>query len=391
MLAPMQPMVHSGDEDGPDCLYGQLFVDNVTMQNTIISLIPVAGGLQFSAEIDGLDVPGHMSYKVACLGGTDNTDIKATKVVVSGTLLVTPDGMNGFNTDLQNPNVQLTGLDISSGGVPGAILDIIPLDSAIEFIMPKVAGMVMKPMMNQALGALAGPKTLNLLGKAITVQVSPSAISFTNTQGLVTLDMQMSIAGAEAGKFIFTDNGQPNMDPGTGMQLGIADDLGNSMLSQAVALNLFNLSVPAPGGTFDSTSMAMTSPPMISASPADGKMVLILPDMTATFMNGQTAVAQAAINASVALQIQPSSNGLGVAIQLGTPDINVDVLDSIANETRFTNEDLSTAVQLTLSSQIASITALLGGIPLPAIEGVQMKDLSVTGDNGYVMVKGSLQ
>ena len=83
-----------------------------------ISLVPVAGGLQFSAEIDGLDVPGHMSYAVACLGGTDTTDIKATKVVVSGILAVTPDGMNGFNTDLAEPGVQLTGLDITLGRRP---------------------------------------------------------------------------------------------------------------------------------------------------------------------------------------------------------------------------------------------------------------------------------
>jgi len=391
MLAPMQPMVHKGDENGPDCLYGQLFIDNVTMQNVIISMAPVAGGLQFSAEIDGLDVPGHMSYKVACLGGTDATDIKATKVVISGILDVTPDGMNGFNTDLTNPSIQLTGLDISSGGVPGDILSILPLDSAIEFILPKVAGMVMKPMMNQALGALAGPKTLNVLGKNLTVQVSPTAIVFSPTSALVTLDMTMSIAGAEAGKFIFTDNGQPDMDPGTGMQLGIADDLANSMLSQAVALGLMNLSMPAQGGTFDSNTIAMTSPPMISASPADGKMILVLPDMMTTFTNGGTPVGKAAINATVDLQIQPSSNGLGIAIQLGTPNINVDVVNDIANETHFADEDLSKAVELTLGSQIASITALLGGIPLPAIEGIQMKDLSVTGQEGYVMVKGALQ
>jgi hypothetical protein len=154
---------------------------------------------------------------------------------------------------------------------------------------------------------------------------------------------------------------------------------------------MFNLAIPAQGGTFDGTSMAMTSPPMISASPADGKMILVLPDMTATFTSAGTPVAKAAINATVDLQIQPSSNGLGVAIKLGTPNINVDVLDDIANRTQLTNDDLSTAVELTLSSQIASITALLGSIPLPAIEGIQMKDLSVTGDDGYVMVKGSLQ
>ena len=391
MLAPLQPMVHSGDENGPDCLYGQLFVDNVTMTNVVISMSPVAGGLAFSAEIDGLDVPGHMNYKVACLGGTDNTDIKATKVVIGGTLLVTPDGTSGFNTDLQNPQIQLTGLDISSGGVPGAILDIVPLDSAIQFILPKVAGMVMKPMMNQALGALAGPKTLNLLGKNITVNVVPSQMTFTTSNAVVTLDMQMSIEGAEAGKFIFTDNGQPTMDPGTGMMLGIADDMGNSLLSQANALGLMNLSMPQPGGTFDGATLATTSPPMISASPSDGKMVLVLPDMTTTFTNQGTPVAKAAINATVDLQIQPSTNGLGVAIELGTPVIYVDVLPDIANETRLTNDDLGTAVQLTLGSQIASITALLGSIPLPAIEGVQMKDLSVVGAEGYVMVKGGLQ
>lgn len=392
MLAPMQPMVHSGDESGPDCLYGQLFVDDVKMQNVIIHLAPVAGGLQFSAEIDGLDVPGHMKYAVACLGGTDNTDIKATKVVVSGTLQVTPDGMNGFATNLASPNVQLTGLDITSGGVPGAILSIIPLDSAIEYIMPKVAGLVMKPMMNQALGALAGPKTVNVLGKTLTVQVAPANIEFSANSALVTLDMQMLLGGAEhSNGYIFTDNGQPNMDPGTGMQLGIADDLANEMLSQFVAIGMLNLSLPESGGSFDGATMAATSPPMISANPADGKMRLVLPDMIATFTSSGTPIAKAAINATVDLQIQPANNGLGVAIQLGKPNIYVDVLPDIANESHYSNDELSNAVQIGLDNQIASITALLGGIPLPAMAGLQMKDLSVTGSDGYVMVKGALQ
>ena len=120
-------------------------------------------------------------------------------------------------------------------------------------------------------------------------------------------------------------------------------------------------------------------------------MILVLPDMTTTFTNMGTPVGRAAINATVDLQIQPSPNGLGIAIDLGTPNINVDVLHDIANETKFEDGDLSKAVELTLGSQIASITALLGGIPLPAIQGVQMKDLSVTGQQGYVMVKGGLQ
>jgi hypothetical protein len=392
MIAPMQPMVHSGDESGPDCLYGQLFIEDVKMTNAIISLVPVNGGLQFSAEIDGLDVPGHMNYAVACLDGSNTTRVQASKVVVGGTLMVSPDGMNGFATDLANPTIQLTGLNISASGVPGAILSIIPLDSAIQFILPKVAGMVMKPMMNQALGALGGPKQLNILGKTLTVQVTPADISFTSTGGLVTLDMQMLLGGAEHSKgFIFTDNGMPNMNPGTGLQLGIADDLANEMLSQAVAVGMFNLSMPANAGTFDSTKVEMTSPPMISADPADGKMRLILPDMSATFMQQGAPVGHAAINVKLDVNIAPASGGFGIALQLGTPEIHVDVLDDIANGTLFTNDDLSTAVELCLDDQIKSMTALLGGIPLPAMAGLQMKDMSVSADEGYVMVKGALQ
>jgi hypothetical protein len=387
LLAPMQPMVHAGDEDGPDCLYGQLFVTNLTTTKVSISLVPVAGGLQFSAELDGVDVPGQVKYAVACLGGTDNTDIKATSVVVAGTLLVAPDGNGGFTTTLQSPTVNVTGLDISSGGLPGDILDILPLDSAIETIAPLAASSFMGPMVNQALGALGGPKTLNLLGTNLTVDVVPSAISFTSDAGVVALDMSLVIGGAEGSKgFTSVSDGSPTMNAGAGMQLGLADNLANDLLAQAVAMNLVAISMPTPGGTFDTTSIAMTSPPMISGNTSDGKMALVLPDMTATFLASNTPVAQAAINASVELAIAPSANGLGVGLQLGTPTIDVDVLNTVANQTHFTSDDLSDAVKLSLQAQITTFSALLGDIPLPALAGIQLTGLSIGADDGYVML-----
>ena len=80
-----------------------------------------------------------------------------------------------------------------------------------------------------------------------------------------------------------------------------------------------------------------------------------------------------------------------IALQLGKPEIEVDTLNDVANQTRFTDDDLETAVKLSLDSQISSISALLGSIPIPAMMGLQMKDLSLTSDDGYVMMKGTLQ
>jgi hypothetical protein len=392
LLAPMQPMMHSGDENGEDCLFARLYVDNLTMTDAKIQLVPVDGGLSFYAELDGLDVPGHMRYAAACISGSNTVDVSASKVSIAGTLLVTPNGM-GFDTQLVDQDVQLQGLHISASGLPGAILDILPLDSVIQYVAPKAAEMFMGPMMNKALGALGGPKQLDVLGKTIDVEVAPSDITFTSTGGLVVLNTKMLIEGTENSKgYIYTDNGMPNMDPGTGMQLGLADDLANEMLSQLVATGLLNLSMPATAGTFDSTNIAMTSPPMISADPTDGQMRLILPDMMATFMLKGQPVGKAAINAKVDLKIVPANgNSYAVAIQLGKPEIEVDTLTDVTNQTAFTDDDLETAVKLCLDSQISSISALLGSIPMPQMMGIQMKNLSITSDDGYVMMKGTLE
>jgi Glucodextranase, domain B len=396
MLTPMNPMYSAGLDattGAEDCLFAKVNVTDFKMSGATITMVPVNGGLSFSAKLDGVDVPGSIKYAAACLDGNDTTRIQAQSIMVRGTLLVTPDGMNGFKTDLADETVQITGLNISASGVPGAVLSILPLESVIESLAPTAARMFMAPMMNKALGGLGGPKQLDVLGKQVTVQVSPSDIAFDSEGGLVTLDMRMLIGGAESGKgFIFTDNGYPSMDPGQGMQVGLADDLANSVLSQVVTTGLLNIHMEQHGGSFDGSDMAATSPPMISADPATGMMRLVLPDLMTTFTSKGRPVGKAAINATVELKISPSNNGYGVAIELGKPTIHADVLDEIPNETMLTDADLGDAVELSLQAQIASISALLGAIPLPAMPGgLSMKDMSVSSDDGYVMMRGTLE
>lgn len=246
--------------------------------------------------------------------------------------------------------------------------------------------------MNKALGGLSGPQQLDVLGKQLTVEVDPTAISFDPDGAFIALDTKILIAGSESSPgFIYTDNGIPTMDPGNGMQLGLADDLANEMLAEVAATGLLNLNMPASGGTFDNSAISMSLPPMISADPADGKMKVILGDMMATYTSGGQPVAKAAINASIDLEIVPAANGYGVAMQLGTPTVHATVLDDVANVSRFSDSDLAKATEACLNAQIDSISKLLTDIPLPAVAGVQMRNLSVGADDGYVMMKGDVE
>lgn len=392
MLAPMNPVMHSGDESGEDCLFARLYIDDFTMKNATITLVPVVGGLAFSAKLDNVDIPGRARYAVACADGNNTVRVRATSVLVKGTLTVTPDGMRGFATDLANPTVQITGLDITASGLPGAVLDMLPLDTLIQKLAPVAARMFMGPMVNKALGGLAGPKELTVLGKTIVVEVDPSDVVFDADGGLVTLDTRLLLKGSESSKFIFTDNGFPTMEPGNGLMLGLADDLANSALSQLVGTGLLNLHMPQQGGTFDASEIAMTSPPMISADPSTGMMRLVLPDMISTFTNRGAPVGKTAINAVVELKVAPSADGYGIALELGKPVIHADTLDDIPNQTMLTDDDLATAVELVLDNQLTSIAELLGTIPLPTLPaGLSMRDMSVSADDGYVMMKGTLE
>jgi len=392
MLAPMQPMVHMGDEAGEDCAFARMFVDDVNMSNAEISLIPTNAGLQFRAQIDGLDVPARARYSVACLDGSNTIRVTASRVVVAGTLVVTATGNQGFKTSLTGETVTITGLDIQASGIPGSIINLLSLDTVAGFIISKAAPLAMEPMLNKALGGLDGPQMMDVMGKTLHMEVDPTTIDIDSSGALVTLSTKVLVAGSENSPgFIFTDNGMPSTDAGTGLQLGLADDLANEMMAEVTAIGMLNLSIPAHGGTFDSTSIAMTLPPMISADPADGKMKVVLGDMMATYTDHGTPVAKAAISATIELKVVPASNGFGVALELGTPVTHTDVLDDVANTTRLTSNDLAKATEVVLAGQITALSALLTSIPLPAVAGVQLRNLSIGSDDGYVMVRGDIE
>jgi hypothetical protein len=392
ILAPMNPMVKAGLEpDGSeDCLYGKVSVYDVDMSKAIIDLAPVAGGLQFSLNLKDLKIPMHARYAASCLDGDTDISVSADDVKVTGTLNVTPNGKS-FDVKLVDQTVVLTGFHMDASGVPGAVLDILPLDRAAEYIIEKGAEAFMGPMVNDAFGAMAGTKTVDVLGKKLDVDVFPSDVYFDPAAAHIVLSTRLKIQGTESSKgFIYTPNAALDLNPSNGFKFGMADDAANQLLSGVAAAGMMNLSMPAPGGTFDTTAIAVTLPPMISADPTSGKMQLIAGDMMMTFLQSGKPVAKAALN--VKMDVKVKGTGSNVGVDFGEPVVAVNVIeDTNANLTGFTNGDLEKMVVISVDHQMAIVKALMGNIPLPAIGGVSLKNLSVAGDDGYVVISGSME
>ena len=325
MLAPMQPTTVAGD----DLANLSLSVTALSFRDTRIALAPVDGGLSFRATFDGLDVAATVAYGGALVpDGSTDVAIHADQVTITGTLDIAPAGTAGFATQLVNPAVHTVGLKLSASGLAGQILDLLnsELGSTIESVASQSAELAMEPLVNQALGALAGPQRLDVLGRKLDLQMSPSAITLSPAGALVALNLQALIEGSESSPgYIYTDNGAPAMDMRRGFQLGLADDLVNELLAEVHALGLLDLSLQGDYGPFDGAQFQLAMPPMISASTNDGAMRLVIGDMKATFTHHGATVVTAAINAQVDLQIAPAANAQEVALQFGHVDLWVDV------------------------------------------------------------------
>jgi hypothetical protein len=390
MLAPLQPMVSAGDSFANL----KLSVTDVKFTDIKINLAPVDGGLAFSAELDGLDVAANVVYAGALVpDGATAVTAHADRVTITGTLGVTPAGTAGFTTRLINPTVQTVGLRLAASGLAGQILDLLDsvLGSTIQTVVTHSAELAMQPLVNQALGALAGPQQVDVLGKKLDLQVSPSAVTLTRTGALVAMNLEAMIEGSEASPgYIFTDNGVPAMDASHGFQLGLADDLVNELLAEVHALGILDLTVQQDFGVFDAARFELTMPPMISANTPDGAMRLVIGDLVATFTHHGATVAKAAINAQVDLKIAPAANAREVALQFGALDLQVNLLDDAPSPSGVTGDDLSGASSAGIGIQLDSLRQLLITLPVPSVAGIQLEQLSIGADSGYVMMSGQI-
>ncbi|TMQ07958.1 MAG: hypothetical protein E6J91_34385 [Deltaproteobacteria bacterium] len=390
MLAPYQPMVRAGN----DLANLTLSVTELRFTDPKLTLAPVDGGLSFSARFGGLHVAANVAYAGALVpDGATSVTITADQVTIAGTLGVAPAGTAGFTTQLIAPAVQTVGLRLAASGVAGQILDLLNsvLGSAVQTVVSRSAELALGPLVGQALGALAGPQQIDVLGKKLDLRVSPSALQLTSAGALATMNLEALLEGSESSPgYIFTDNGVPAMSASHGFQLGLADDLVNELLAEIHALGVLDLSVQHDFGPFDAAHFQLTMPPMISANTSDGATRLVIGDMIATFARHGATIAKAAINAQVDLKIAPGASAQQVALQFGAIDLRINLLDGAPGDAGDAGDDLSGATSTGIGIQLDSLSQLLITLPVPSVAGIQLEHLSIGADSGYVMVSGQI-
>jgi hypothetical protein len=393
-VAPMNPVVNVGAPDGPDCLYGQAHIKSLDVATADIVMAPQDGGIFMSAELNNVKVGMHLQWAVACADGSRDITISASKISVQGMLNVGVAGRN-FDIRLNNQNVGITGFDLDLGGVPGTIVDMLHLDTAMGPILGFATERFVVPMLNKSLAGLNEVKTVELFGKQVDVDVKPQSITFNREGGMVLLNATMRAKG-DSGNFVYVTNTTPVMDMSQGFQLAVADDTANQLMTSLwsakgldTTLDLKTGMYGTVGQLYDSVQLEAMVPPFVDAG--GERLVMTVGDMLASFKLQGSVTTAVAINAEVGLEVIHDASG-ALRFDVGDPTVYVDILDeSVEGSNPLSNSEFEEIVSFALSRIVAVGSGSVGAVPLPAFGGVAVTSLSIEEQTGYLVVAGEIQ
>jgi hypothetical protein len=396
-VTPLNPVFNVGAPDGPDCLYASGSITGVGMASTSkITLAPQRGGIYLDAILDRPAVHMSLSYAAACVDGGRPITIGATKIRITGVLKL---GVNAdkFEVHLDDQDVQISGFNVELGGIPGSVVNILHLDTAIGPILAFVAERFAVPYVNTALNGLNETKTINVLGTMVDVKVKPARIESDIPGVIVELDTEVRARGDQSSPgFVYVTNQVPTMDLVRAFELAVADDAANQLLGSFwaakgmdVSLDLANGSYGEVGTLFDRVEMSAKVPPFVDASGSE--LRLTVGDLIGTFKNGPAITTQVAINAHMAVKVVPGAGG-ALRLDVGSPEVFIDILDeNVDGANQLSNAQFEAVTSFSLGRIVALGSGAVGAVPLPSFGGVSVSDVEVGPREGYVIVGGEIQ
>jgi hypothetical protein len=394
-LAPIEPVIDVGG--GPSCNYVQGTVTHMTVGSaTRVTLAARNGGLGLDLELDQVAVDMHLRYAALCADGSRDIAVRASHIQLTGMIGV---GITGgaFDIRLVDPSVHVTGFAVDLGRVPGDVVKLLHLDTALAALITWAAEHLVVPVLDTALAGLDDTRTVDVLGTPVDIRVAPAWIAFDPGGAVIELDTTLRAHGDAASPgYVFLANQLPDMSTDRGFTLAVADDAANQLLGSYWAargmdrtFDLTTGSYGELGKLYDRVELSAQVPPFVAA--AGGALRLTIGDFVATFRNGAAVATAIAISVQVDVKVVTGLDGRP-RLDVGTPITYVDVLDQgVDGANVLSNAQFEVITSFALARVIAFASGSIGALPLPSLGGVAVHDLAIGEQTGYLVIDGDVQ
>jgi hypothetical protein len=397
VVAPLNPVM----DVGVTCLNAQIAVAGVEKTAVRLQLVPGAGRLELTAEIDGLDVPLDVPFEAACANGQASARLRADRFVVSGQVVLGVDG-GGLAVSLEEVIADFEGFDLNVGAIPDAVVDLFrdQIDDIVSGILVDQIDALLAPQLESAIAGIAAGRTIDILGTPLVLTAVPSAIEMTESGASLVLDASLSTEGEPGIGYLASPEPVPVLDRSADFAVAAADDALNQMLTAMWVAGGLDVTIPLGGGEygqvgvlFDRVHLTALLPPVVQSG-EDG-LSIALGDVRCAFEKGDggstVATTSVVVNAKAALSVTPSEDGT-LRLQFADPDVFAD-FEETGGANPLAQEEVEELVSFMTTRVLAVAGDVLGQVPVPSIAGVTVEDLAVslgTEAPGYLVASGSL-
>jgi hypothetical protein len=384
----MNPVVNAGG--GPDCLYAQASITNLTVGDADVLMGPTTGGVLVSAVLTDVRIDMHLQWAISCFADSRDVVVTAQRVNVQGLLAIDVVDRK-LDVRFADPSVQVAGFGLQVPGVPDAIVQMLALGTSISPILGSMTERVVVPIVEQSLSALDDRKTIDVAGTQVDVDVAPTQISFSPRGGTIAIDTSLRAHG-DTGEFVFVPNLVPALGMKHGFELAVADDAANQLLTSMWSAEAFDTTIDLDDGAhehlgeiYDSVQLRLRVPPHVDA--LRRPLELTVGDWIASFKRDDIVVATVAIHAKTALYVVEGEAGK-LRIDVSTPAVEVDIVD---DEDWITKAHYDAIKSFAIERITALGSAAVAGIPLPTIGDATPTNLWVDPEGGYLLIVGEVQ
>jgi hypothetical protein len=380
--------------------------------------------LRVTAYIYNLDVQGN-------IGGSFSSDFRLTASEITIEILLSPDVDSAGNITmaLHSTAVSVSGMSFDASGGVGV------LESIAEFFGVDVVGMIedeltsavsteiasaIPDMVEDALSGIRVSQTMDIGDNSYTIDAIPEAISIDASGMDIALQTQVTPTAIVADAWGVSPPGPgqggytyPSFaETSGGTELGLGIDFlnqlmyavwGGGLLDQAMTdedlgIDVAVIALVLPGLTDLTLVTTPLLPPVIVPhvdEEAGTELAMQLGDMAVEIYDGpeteESLYMELYVSANIPLTLGMSAAGDAIAIELGTPELFVDV--SYPDPSSPAAAGAEAAFELLLPALLPEITGAFGEIPIPAFSGFALTDAEaslVGSDDGYLMISGDL-
>jgi hypothetical protein len=381
-----------------DCNGAVIDVNTISLSDVDVSLVPGTGKLAAKVTLKNVSVKLDVHFRAVCISGSDTVTISASAAHVTGDLAVTVSG-GKLQTSLSNASVTLDNFNLSAGGVPSFVSDLLngTARTKVQDALTHVVATKVPPIANAKLaGMLAKGFSTKILGADTKLTATATTAQIAATGIYLGVDTKVVVTGGTGGTFL--EQSPPDalslMGQTKNLGVAIANDLANQLLAGLWAAGAFDHKIPVSSLSVlaalldpDATQLALSLslPPTIQ-SDGTGNLQLAIGDAMISVQDGSgTELQKIALSLSTSVAMDASSSG-AISMALGTPTVYAQVLGQVDDGSRpLTDKQVEGIVTGAWGVVSQQASDAMGKLPMPSIAGVKLGAPTVQAISNYVV------